>query len=63
MSSCLEDLIVIPLSGGPKVTERLSVSKQASQKFDMVTLNLRKLNDVEVIEQVNVSNRFEALGS
>jgi len=54
---------VIPLSGGPKVTERLSVSKQASQKFDMVTLNLRKLNDVEVIEQVNVSNRFEALGS
>jgi hypothetical protein len=31
-----------------KVRERLSVRKQAAQKFDWERFNLRKLNDLEV---------------
>jgi hypothetical protein len=46
-----------------KVRERLAVSKQRSQSFDMERFNLKKLNDVEGKEQfrVEVSNRFAAL--
>jgi ribosomal protein S25 len=46
-----------------KVKERLTVSKQAIQKFDMEIFHLRKLNKMEVIKHyhVNISNRFAAL--
>jgi len=46
-----------------KVRLRLSVSKQAAQKFDMENFNFKKLNDVEVKEQhqVKISHRFPAL--
>jgi hypothetical protein len=45
-----------------KVTQRLSVSTQTAQKFDMERFNLKKLNDVEIKEQyrVKISNRFAA---
>jgi hypothetical protein len=36
------------------VRQRLSVSKQATQKFYIERFNLRKLNDVEVKEQYQV---------
>jgi hypothetical protein len=43
--------------------EREGVSKQAMHKFDMERFNLRKLNNVAVIEQyqVKISNRFATL--
>jgi hypothetical protein len=43
--------------------EKLMVSKQAAQKFDMQGFCLRKLNDVKVKEQyqVKISDRFAAL--
>ena len=46
-----------------KVRERLSVSKQAAQKFDVDRFNLRKLNELEVRKhcQIELSNRFAAL--
>jgi hypothetical protein len=46
-----------------KGRQRLSVSKQAAQKFDMERFNLKKLNDVAVKEhsQVKMLNRFAAL--
>jgi hypothetical protein len=46
-----------------KVRERISVSKQARQRFDLERFNLKKLNDTEVEEQyqVETSNRFLAL--
>jgi hypothetical protein len=46
-----------------KVRERLAVNKQRSQRFNMETFNLKKLNDVEDKEQFrdDVSNRFAAL--
>jgi hypothetical protein len=46
-----------------KLRERISVSKEARQKFDLERFNLKKLNDVEVKEeyQVEISNRFAAL--
>jgi len=34
-----------------KVRERLAVSKQAVQKFDVERFNLRKLNELEVRER------------
>jgi hypothetical protein len=34
-----------------KVRERLAVSKQAAQKFDIEGLNLMKLSELEVKEQ------------
>jgi hypothetical protein len=48
-----------------KLRERLSVSKRASQKFDMQRFDLKKLNDTEVMEeyQVKISNRFASLKS
>jgi hypothetical protein len=46
-----------------KVRERLAVSKQAAQKFDVKRLNLTKLNELEVRKQyhIKISNRFAAL--
>jgi len=46
-----------------KVRERLAVSKQAAQKFEVERLKLRKLNEVEVRKQyqIKVSDRFTAL--
>jgi hypothetical protein len=45
------------------VRQRLSVSKQPAQKFDMERFNLKKLNDDDVKEQyqVKISNRFAGL--
>jgi hypothetical protein len=46
-----------------KVRERLAVSKQVAQKFDVERFNLRNLNDLEVREQnqIEITNRFTAL--
>jgi len=46
-----------------KVRERLSVGKQAPQRFDMQRFNLRKLNEPEVREQyqIEITNTFAAL--
>jgi len=41
------------------VRKRLSISKQAAQKFDMERFSLKTLNDVEVKEQAQ--NRFASL--
>jgi len=40
--------------------ERLTVSKQAVQKFHMERFSLRKPNELEVRKQyqINISNRF-----
>jgi hypothetical protein len=42
------------------VRERLAVSKQAVQKFDMERFSLRKSNELEVRKQyqINISNWF-----
>jgi hypothetical protein len=46
-----------------KVREKLSVHKQAAQKFYVVRFNLRKLKELEVRKQyqIEISNRFAAL--
>jgi DNA repair ATPase RecN len=46
-----------------KLRERISVSKQARQKFDLERFDLKKLDDVEVKEkyQVEISNRYAGL--
>jgi len=46
-----------------KVRERLAVSKQAAQKFDVEKFNLRNLNELEVRKkfQIKISDRFAAL--
>ena len=46
-----------------KLRERLAVRKQATQKFDGVRFNLRKLNELGVKEkhQIAIRNRFAAL--
>jgi hypothetical protein len=46
-----------------KVRERLAVSKQTMQKFDMERFNLKKLDEVEGKEQyrVEISNKRAAL--
>jgi hypothetical protein len=46
-----------------KVKERLAVSKQTMQKFDMERFNLKKLDEVVIKEQyrVEISSRFAAL--
>jgi hypothetical protein len=43
-----------------KLRERISVSKQVRQKFDLERFYLRKLDDVEFMEKyhVKVSNRL-----
>jgi hypothetical protein len=46
-----------------KVRERLTVSKEEAQKFDVEKFNLRKLNELEARKkyQIKISNRFAAL--
>jgi hypothetical protein len=46
-----------------KLRERISVSKQARQKFDLERFELRKLDDIAVKEkyQVKISIRYEVL--
>ena len=46
-----------------KVRERISVGKQAAQRFDGQRFNLRKLNEPEVREQyqIKITKRFAAL--
>ena len=46
-----------------KVKERLTVSKQEAQKFDVERFNLRKLIKLEVRKQyqIEITNRFSAL--
>ena len=46
-----------------KVRERLAVSKQAAEKFDVERFNLRKLSELEVMKQYQIdsTNRFAAL--
>ena len=46
-----------------KVRERLTVSKEAAQKFDVERFNLRKLSELEVRKQllIKISNKFAAL--
>jgi hypothetical protein len=46
-----------------KVTERLAVSKQVAQKFDVERFNLRMLSELEVRKQyqVEISDRFAAV--
>ena len=46
-----------------KVRERLAVSKQEAQKFDVERLNLRKLSELEVRKQhqIKIPNGFAAL--
>jgi hypothetical protein len=48
-----------------KLRERISVSKQARQKFDLENFDLKKLDDIEVKEkyQAEISNRFATLES
>jgi hypothetical protein len=48
-----------------KLRERISISKQVRQKFDLERFDLKKLDDIEVKEkyQVEISNRFAALES
>ena len=45
------------------VGERLAVSKQGAQKFDVERFNLRKLDELEVRKEyvMKISNRFAAL--
>jgi hypothetical protein len=47
-----------------KLRDRISVSEQARQKFDLERFDLKKLN-VEIQEkyQVEISNRFASLES
>jgi hypothetical protein len=46
-----------------KLRERISVSKQVRQKFDLERFNWKKLSDIEVKHkyQVEISNRYAAL--
>ena len=45
--------------------QRLAVRKQAAQKFDGESFNLRKLNELEVKKQyqIEITNGFAALGN
>jgi len=45
------------------VRERLAVSKQAAQKFDVERYNLRMLSELEVRKQyqIEISDRFAAV--
>jgi hypothetical protein len=55
MSDPLEGLTVQYLVVA-KLRERLSVSKQATQKFDMESFDLKKPNNAEVKEQYQVKS-------
>jgi hypothetical protein len=48
-----------------KLRERISVSKQARQNFDLERFDVKRLNDVKVKEkyQEEISYRFAALES
>ena len=48
-----------------KVRERLALSKQAAQKFDVERFNLRMLSELEVRKQYQIkkSDRFAAVDS
>jgi hypothetical protein len=48
-----------------KLREKISVRKQARQKFDLEVFDVKNLGDVEVKEkyQLEISNRFAALQS
>jgi hypothetical protein len=48
-----------------KVRERISVSKEARQKYDLERFDLKKLDDVEVKEkyQIEISDIFATLES
>jgi hypothetical protein len=48
-----------------KLRERISVSKQARQNFNLERFDLKKFDDIEVKEkyQVEISDRFAALQS
>jgi hypothetical protein len=48
-----------------KLRERISVSKQARQNFDLERFDLKKPDDIEVKEKYEgeISNRFAALES
>jgi hypothetical protein len=39
------------------VRERLAVSKQAAQKFDMERFNLRKLSETEIRKQHQITSQ------
>jgi hypothetical protein len=45
-----------------KVRERLTVSKQTAQKFEMERFNLRKLNELELTKEyhIKISNSLTA---
>jgi hypothetical protein len=49
-ADCDTDHYLVPV----KVSQRLSVNKQAAKKSNMERYNLKKLNDVEVKEQYQV---------
>jgi len=46
-----------------EVRERLTVSKQVAQKFDVERFNFRELNELEVRKQyqIEITNRFATL--
>ena len=46
-----------------EVGERLAVSKQAAQRFDVEKFNLRKLSELEIGKQyqIKISNRYATL--
>jgi len=48
-----------------KVWKMLTVSKQATQKFDGKRFNLSKLNELEVRKQyqIEITDRFAAVGT
>jgi hypothetical protein len=48
-----------------QLLERILVSKQARQKFDLERFDLKKLSDVDIKEMyhVEILNRFAALGT
>jgi hypothetical protein len=48
-----------------KLSERISVSKRARQKFDLERFDLKKLDDIGIREkyEVEISNRFVVLES
>jgi hypothetical protein len=64
MSDLLVELtVILTIIWWFQKLDRLSVSKQAAQKFYMERFSIKKLNDVEVKEeyQDKISNRFATL--
>jgi hypothetical protein len=46
-----------------KVRERVCVSKQVAQKFDGERFNLKKLNELEVKKQYQISGEYKQVCS